>query len=305
MSADRAARDHTTDGHVTHLLSAYVLNRLADDEHQHVQAHLADCAMCRDDYALAMAVVEGADRQLQAVPVPSFALLDRVWSEIDAPAPRAALIASAAERQTRLLWRLTRAQLPLLPKGIWVASAATLFIAVLIASLWRDGAFPPSLLGLLLAPVAAAGVAFLGDQDADPGLEIALATPTSPRMTLFCRFLLVFGYNTALALGGALFLALAHHVEFALLTSYWFGPMLLLASLGLALTVRFGAFVGAVVIGALWCLRVLGLALAPLQTGPSLPILWRTSPALVLCAIALLAIAAIMLPTEINTAKDQ
>jgi hypothetical protein len=85
--------------------------------------------------------------------------------------------------------------------------------------------------------------------------------------------------------------------------------MLLLASLGLALTVRFGAFVGAVVIGALWCLRVLGLALAPLQTangiGASLPVLWSTSPALVLCAIALLAIAAIMLPTEINTAKDQ
>ncbi len=309
MSADRAARDHVTDGHVADLLSAYVHNRLAADEHLRVQAHLADCAMCRDDYALATAVVEGAQRQLQAVPVPSFALLDRVWSEIDAPAPRAALIASAVERQARLLWRLTRAQVPLIPKGIWVASAGTVFIAVLIASLWRGGAFPPSFLGLLLAPVAAAGVAFLGNQNADPGLEIVLATPTSPRMTLFCRFLLVFGYNTALALGGSLFLAMARHIDFALLTSFWFGPMLLLASLGLALTVRFGGFVGVVVIGAIWCLRMLGLAQAPLQTangiGASLPVLWRISPALVLCAIALLAIAAIMLPTEINTAKDQ
>jgi hypothetical protein len=308
MNADQAPHDHMSDEHVIDLLSASAHNRLAADEHSRVQAHLADCAMCRDDYALATAVVAGAQRELQAIPAPSVALLDRVWGEIDAPTPRAAVIASAVAGHARLLWRLTRAQLPLIPKGIWVASAGAVFVAVLIASLWRDGAFPPSLLGLLLAPVAAAGVAFLGDQDADPALEIALATPTSPRMTLSCRFLLLYGYNTALALSGSLFLAAAQHSDFPLLASYWVGPMLLLASIGLVLTVRFGAFVGEVAVGALWCLRVLGLALAPLQTAngvdTSLPVLWRTSPTLVLVAVILLVVAALLLPTEINTARD-
>jgi len=308
MSADRTPQDHTSDEHITDLLSAYAHQWLTADEHSRVQAHLADCAMCRDDYALATAVVAGAQRQLQIIPAPSVALLDRVWGEIDAPTPRVALIASVVEGHAQQVWRLTRAQLPLIPKVIWVASAGAVFIAVLIASLWRDGAFPPSLLGLLLAPVAAAGVAFLGDQDADPALEIALATPTSPRTTLFCRFLLVYGYNAALALSGSLFLTAAQHVDFPLLASYWVGPMLLLTSIGLVLTVRFGAFVGAVAVGALWCLRVLGLALAPLQStnrvDASLPVLWRTSPTLVLVAVILLVVAAITLPTEINSAKD-
>jgi hypothetical protein len=171
----------------------------------------------------------------------------------------------AVERQTRRLWRLTNAQLPLIPKGIWVASAGAVYIVALVASFWRDNAFPPALLGLLLAPVMAVGVAFLSDQDAEPGLEIALATPTSPRTTLLCRFLLVFAYNTALALCGSLFLTIARHFDFALLASYWAGPMLLLTSISLVQTVRFGAFAGAIAVGALWCLRVLELALAPFQ----------------------------------------
>ena len=305
MSADRTPTDQGSDGHITDLLSAFIHDSLTRDTHMHVRNHLASCAMCRDDYALATAVTEGAQQQLQAVPAPSLALLNHIWREIDKPTPPVVIV-SAVQRHARLLWRLTRAQLPLIPKGIWVASAAVLFLAILIASLWRDGAFPPPLLGLLLAPMAAAGVAFLCDQDADAGLEIALATPTSPRVTLFCRFLLVYGYNTALALGGALFLALGRHGDFALLTSYWFGPMLLLASIGLVLTVRFGAFAGAIVVGALWCLRVLGLALATTHVADaSLPILWRTSPALLVFAIVLLLIAALVLPTEIHTARDQ
>jgi hypothetical protein len=254
------------------------------------------------------AVTEVAQRSLQAVPAPSLALLDQVWHEIDTP-PLHVAVARAAKRQARLLWRVTRAQLPLIPKGIWVASAVVLFIAVLLASVWRDGAFPPSFLGLLLAPMAAAGVAFLCDPDADVGLEIALATPTSPRVTLFCRFLLVYGYNTTLALSGALYLTLAHHADFVSLASYWFGPMLLLAGIGLVLTVRFGAFIGAIVVGALWCLRALGLVLASLRAtmeiNATLPVLWRTSPAIMAFSLALLVVAAIALPTEINAARDQ
>jgi hypothetical protein len=306
VSADQEPRDQRTEGHITDLLSAYVRNRLADDAH--VQVHLAACSLCRDEYALVTAVTEVAQRSLQAVPAPSLALLDQVWHEIDTP-PLYVAVARAAKLQGRLLWRVTRAQLPLIPKGIWVASAAVLLLAVLLASVWHDGVFPPSFLGLLLAPMAAAGVAFLCDPDADVGLEIALATPTSPRVTLFCRFLVVYGYNTTLALGGALFLTLALHADFVSLASYWFGPMLLLASIGLVLTVRFGAFIGAIVVGALWCLRALGLVLASLRAtmeiNATLPVLWRTSPALMAFSLALLVIAAIALPTEINAARDQ
>jgi hypothetical protein len=308
VSAEWKSRENGSNEHVSDLLSAYVHDGLADDARAHVQDHLAICSVCRDDHMLATAVAEAAQRHLQAVPMLSLALLDHVWREIDTPPPYVATI-RAAKRHALLLWRVTCAQLAIVPKGIWVASAAVLFIALVLASAWRDGAFPPSVLGLLLAPMAAAGVAFLCDQDADVSLEIALTTPTSPRVTLFCRFLLVFGYNTALALGGALFLTLAHHADFALLISYWLGPMLLLASIGLVLTVRFGAFVGAIVVSALWCLRAFGLVWTSLQAtieiNVTLPILWRTTPALIAFSLALLVIAAIALPTEFNAARDQ
>jgi hypothetical protein len=308
VSAEWESKDHRPKEHITDLLSAYVHDRLADDARAHVEDHLANCSVCRDDHMLATVVAEAAQRRLQAVPMPSLALLDHVWREVDTPTPYVATLRTA-KRHALLLWRLTRAQLAIISKGIWVASAAVLFIAVVLASAWRDGALPPSLLGLLLAPMAAAGVVFLCDQDADAGLEIALTTPTSPRMTLFSRFLLVYGYNTVLALGGALFLTLARHADFALLTSYWLGPMLLLASIGLVLTVRFGAFVGGMVVGALWCLRAFGLVWASLhatiEINVTLSILWRTTPALIAFSLALLVIAAIALPTEFNAARDQ
>jgi hypothetical protein len=310
MSADLERTGRMDDEHVTDLLPSYVRDALPAAIRLRVQDHLAACVLCRDELALATAVVEGDQRRLQAVPVPSFAVLDRVWAEIDAPA-RHGIPAwwSDVVRQLRLVWSLLRAQMALIPKGVWVASGGALSVALLISSVWRDGAFPPFLLGLLLTPAAAASVAVLCDPEADPGLEVALATPTSPRLTLFARFVLVYIYNTALALGGTLFLSIAHRVDFALLASYWVGPMLLLASVGLVLTVRFGAFIGAVVVSGIWCLRVLGFVLtqATGQNGvdASLPVLWRTSPAIVFAAAGLLIIAAIALPTELRAVRDR
>src|SRR5690242_7052955 len=117
MNADQTSLDHAPNEHVINLLSAYIHNALAACDRIHVENHLAGCAICRDEYALAEAMTTGIRRELQAVASPSLTLLDQVWREIDMPSPAAAIM-SAAWRHARQLWSLTRAQAPLIPKGI-------------------------------------------------------------------------------------------------------------------------------------------------------------------------------------------
>jgi hypothetical protein len=309
-------RDHSQDRgqhHVADLLPAYLNETLTQDERGRVQLHLARCAGCRGELA-AWQSVAGAARERLAptgIDAPSPSLLAAMWDRLDAPpTPAESLeraaraLAGATGRQVLNAGRVLRAQVPLIPRGIWIPSAAVLLALAFLLTSFRSGAGTPyALLGLVVPLVTAVGVALIYGPEVDPGLELTLATPTSPRLVLLCRLALVFGYNLGLATLVTLLLVLFRGASFALVASVWLGPMLLLAGLSLLFSVASGAVAGVSSVAALALLR---LVAAILDTPGSridaaawrLDALWRTSPAVLALAIALVALAILLVPRQ-------
>jgi hypothetical protein len=94
-------------------------------------------------------------------------------------------------------------------------------------------------------------------------MELALATPTSPRLVLLARVTIVFGLDVLLALAASALLGATGLSPdgFEALVLRWLGPMLMVSALSLCVAVRFGPATG---IGAglgLWT----GLAALPLS----------------------------------------
>jgi hypothetical protein len=304
-------RDQAQD-HIADLLPGYVNATLDATETGRVRTHLAQCAACRDELTLWQGIAGAARERLNSTEIaaPSPVLLSGVWTRIDAPSPisvRARRATSAAGRramrQAVRTWRVLRAQAPLIPKGIWIPSAAVLALAFLLASVWSGNATPSALLGLVVPLVTAVGVALIYGPEQDPGLELTLSTPTSPRLVLLCRLALVFGYNLGLATLVTLLLALFRGASFALIASVWLGPMLLLAGLSLLFSVTAGAVAG---VGSAVVLALLRLFADSLDVPGGhidaaawrLEALWRTSPAVLAVAVVLIALAVLLAPRQ-------
>jgi hypothetical protein len=91
----------------------------------------------------------------------------------------------------------------------------------------------------------------------DPSLEVALATPTSPRLILLARLTLVSGYDLLLTLVATAGLVPLGRGGFASTLSFeWLGPMLFLSALALILSLRLGPTVAASMALILWMVRV-------------------------------------------------
>lgn len=300
------------DGHITESLPAYINGTLDARQSERVHSHLMSCAQCQQACASWQAIQGSAQLASGSIQPPSVALLDRVWSEIDAAegiesvSPDAPVPWPVAIRRYAIhLGQTLSRQIPLLPQGIWAASLGAMLVAFLCVLLWRDASISPFLLGIILAPVAAAGVAFIQGPEHDPCLEVTLATPTSLRLVLFSRFLLVVGYNMALALGATVLAIMVRGGSFWLLTSSWLGPMLLLAALCLLVSVTINTIVGVSCVALLWCLRFLVSALTFSQNYTSAPTgaalapftaIWQTNPVILALAIALLFAALFAAP---------
>lgn len=112
----------------------------------------------------------------------------------------------------------------------------------------------------------------------------------SPRLVLLGRFALLFGYDAALALAGTLALALFRHDGFAALAAVWLGPMALLSTLSLALSLVLGPAVAVGGAVALWLSRALrvGSGFTLQLSGGAF---WPTSPRILVLSLALLAFA--------------
>ena len=150
-----------------------------------------------------------------------------------------------------------RSQWRLFPAALRLAALGILALGVPV-SLWAHGVAATGL--DLVAPALAAGgvlVAFGGARRAS--LEVELACAVRPYELLLARLLLVVGCDliVALAATGVLLLdgaqGTALHVVLA-----WLAPLLLLAGLNLALSLRWGAIAAAVPSGGLWILAVVG-----------------------------------------------
>mgnify|MGYP001206771481 CR=1 FL=1 len=231
---------------VTDLLAAYVSGGLGEAERRGVAEHLDQCAECARQQEEWVALREAVRARQPAVSLHP-ALLQNVRLRVaparPTPDPRTLLI-------------LLMAQAPLVRQQIWAASALVLTLGCLVAlSAGRGGG---SVLALLAPVVAAVGVGFIYGPGNDPPLELALATPTSPRLILLARLTLVCGYDLLLAILASLLVvgmgqapgSLAH------LISLWLGPMLLLSALSLWLSLWRGPATGVLVALAAWAVRV-------------------------------------------------
>jgi Putative zinc-finger len=313
------------------LLAEYAADTLSAADRGEVQRHLASCPACAHEFAewRALAAALRAEGDAAAPSLPFEASWAQLSGRIAHPlpsrdtnvAPHAAHVSTVAAierapargaadvvsgrteraraafvvRTARHMVRVVAGQVALLRPAVWIASALGVALAVLYALTLPRIVGEQDVFAFALPLIAATGIAFLYGPDVDAGLEMALATPTSPRLVLLGRFALLFSYDTALALAGTLALALLHHEGFAALASVWFGPMALLSTLSLALSLVLGPAVAVGAAAVLWLSRMLTFG-DGLAVHISAAAFWQTSPQILALSLVLLALSLLYVP---------
>lgn len=245
--------------HVVDLLPAYLNQRLHNGDRARVEAHLRDCTACRAELDVWRAIAS-ATRQLDIVAAPAPDLLGRIHDELDQDAAAQPAIGPTDVRSLQYLWQLLWGQAPLVRRGIWLASGLTTALGVLVAIATLHQSIGSFTLALIAPVVAAFGMAFIYGPENDPSLEIAISTPTSPRLVLLSRLTLVFGYDLLLALIASLLLTAVHGFSLWPLIELWFAPMLFLSALTLAVSLLFSPLVAMVGALVLWGVRLVQLS---------------------------------------------
>ncbi len=272
-------------------LAAFIAGTLSAEERAAVGTHLRECVQCTRAVA-EWASIHAAVQQVAPEAMPRPQVLANIHARI------------AAERRrpdAALAWQLLLAQVPLVRRQIWTASALVLTLGVGVTLALRYGA--DAFLVLLAPLVAAIGIAFIYSPENDAPLEITLATPTSPRLILLARLTLVFGYNFLLGLLFSTVIALNGHAVVAvqLLLMQWLGPMLLLSAISLAASLRLGSTAGVGIAVTLWGVRVMMTSSAvPLNAAmqQSLAVLNSTNVFTVVLAALILLVAVGWLPNQ-------
>jgi hypothetical protein len=285
--------------HPTNALPDLVAGRLPEATSAEVRHHLDSCTACSVELASWRAIAAAARARASS---PSLDLADRIAGRI---AAEQRTVRPGFRARARWLAAFVRGQVPIVRREIWSASALILVIGAAISLVPARGSAPGSALALLAPLAAALGIALIYGHENDPALELALATPTSPRLVVLARLTLVLGWDLALALGAsvAVVLSTGRPDGLAGLVGLWLGPMLLLGCLSLSLSVLIGTTPALGVAGFIWLMRAAELAdLANPQRFGSpgaglsqiLGILWQTSPlTLALAAVTVLVALAL------------
>ncbi len=288
-------KNHAADHLDRELLVAYANGTLAAGDRAPVNSHLASCANCRQAAAGWRAVRTAVRVANPAIQAPPATIFNEIWRRVDAAPAQV-----ASHSRLRAPQRLLAAQIPLVRRGIWAASAIVMFVGVLVALVERSG--QPGVVLALTAPlVAAIGVALVYGPENDSGLEVALATPTSPRIVLLARLTLVFGYNLMLALAGSAVLTLAGEASSLwMVVTQWLGPMVLLSALSLTLSLWIGPTPALTTALVCWTIRVAagqrGEVLVKIPAADLVRFLWSTSAVSLALAVVLLATTLITFP---------
>lgn len=293
----------TMSDHVLDLLPAYVNQTLTRSERAGVEAHLHDCPRCQAELESWRLVASVSRDALLATAPPSVDVLRGIHAAIDASQQVPSVSPASSNRSISFLWQLLLGQMPLVRRGIWLASALTAALGVVVALLTAHQSVGSTVLALLAPVVAALGIAFIYGPENDPSLEIAVSTPTSPRVVLLSRMTLVFGYDLLLALAASLILTTIHGLSLWQLIGLWFGPMLFLSALALAMSLLFSPVVA--MTGALipWGVRLFVIShMVSSSAGPhgveQTLGLSSLSPLLLLLSLALLLFAIIYVPNQ-------
>lgn len=202
---------------------------------------------------------------------------------------------SSWRRRIALLWQIACRQPRLIHRSVWAGSLVAVICVVCLAwpGLMRQGVA----LGLFVPMIAATCVAFLYGPETDPSQECVKATPVSVRFLVGSRLVTLLGYETALGLATTAALALHQHENFGALVTLWLGPMALLSSCSLLLSLLLSPVIAAGSMFAIWGAQFVqfdhGLGLW-LLTNPN----WQTSPLLFAGAFIILLLGFWLLPAH-------
>ena len=284
--------------HVVDSLPAYLNGQLDADSARRVREHLVSCESCRLELA-SWEAIKGATNQIFTLtPLPSTHLMQQVWEKIDAPGEARMSQRWFSAHILHRFWLVFRSQIPLIHRSLWIGTPLLLLLWCLFS--FYDGRLTPDhapdyvyaaslSLALLTTISAAAGTAFIYGGENDPGLELTLSTPTSLRGVMFARFVLVVGYNVLFAACASAALALLHGGSFWDIMQLWLGPMVLLSSFTLTLSMLIGSWfaLAAALVVELSQSFVVNVQQHWPEISLSLSNNWHTTPA-VLCLAALL-----------------
>lgn len=187
----------------------------------------------------------------------------------------------------------------------WIASIlVNIFMCVLVflghVGARHDLHSVENVLAFFTTIAAATGVAFMYQAEHDAGYEIILSTPTSIRIVMICRMVLVVGYNMALAAVTSAIIAIALGGTLWDFMHIWLGPMLLLASISVAVSVIFGSVIS---VGVSLLLEIIQAITASLEK--SIPFihflhtnLLQTTPTALFVALLLIVFAVYYAPRQ-------
>jgi hypothetical protein len=236
------------------LVPAYVNGTLDAPERRRLYGHLSACPACRAELARWKAVRGATARAFGPLPAPPLGTLEKVMERVGERPGASDPVAWGFS----VSWQLLAGQVALVGRGIWAASALTMALGCVVALLAASPNAAGATLALFAPAVAAFGVAFVYGPENDPSLEIALSTPTPPRLVLIARLTLVYGYDLALALVATGVLALAKGGMGLLpLVSLWIGPMLFLSALALVGSFLIGPTNATLLAMGLWATKLL------------------------------------------------
>ena len=291
--------------HVSGLLPEYVNRKLDPLITDQVNEHLLHCEACQAELSAWEAIGEATQFAIASAPLPSLNILDQVWAKIEVPAREGQVSRWSIRHALIHLWLVLNRQVRIIHKSIWIASTLVglfccclaLFVSAQSPGHVHDAT---SILTLFTAVVAASGVAFMYGSDKDPGFEITLSTPTSIRIVMLCRMALVIGYNFVLSALVSVIIAVAHGGGLWEVIQLWLGPMLLLSSISISLTLMVGAAFAlaiSLIIEALQAIPItLEKGLLVLQLAR--PDMWQTSPYIIVLAVLLFGFAVFYAPRQ-------
>lgn len=298
--------------HVLGLLPAYVNGTLEQQSADQVHTHLLQCETCQQEYASWEAFKDAAQFAVSSAPVPSMNIMSQVWAKIDATPQKVSPLQWFLNHILLHFWLILKAQVRIIHRSIWLASALVILFSGVLASIalstslahnhWQSVAL---FLSLVTTVTAASGAAFIFGPENDAGLELMLATPTSIRFVMLSRMALVVGYNFALSATVSAAIALAFGGSLWGIMQLWLGPMLLLSSITLALSLLIGSWLAMLVSFILEMIQALPLSMT--QHLPMLqmanPTTWQTNPTILLLAVLFILFAVLYAPQQPRLAE--
>ncbi len=291
--------------HVAGLLPAYVNRRLDRRHTEQVQRHLLHCEACQTELTDWQALREAAQLTLAATPRPSKNILERAWEKIDTPPQQSLSPWSLVGSTIVHLWLVFKRQVRLIHKSIWIVPPLLLLFGYGLAHFAVRGSIDhlhqvETVLTLIITVSAAVGAAFIYGVENDAAIELTLSTPTSIRIVMLCRLVLVVGYNFIIAACTSTCVALLSGGSLWDIMQLWVGPMLLFSSMALALSLLLGSWFAMIVTFMLEITQAIlsGFTrhVAALHFTP--PELWQTTPTMLLLALLIIVFAIIYAPRQ-------